>query len=632
MKHIAALLLFLFASVSYVPAQTLESVPTRPADGALQEDDERLDQEKTSDQLIAEADLLLDDERLLDARTKLLRALKKDPKNYKAHLLLSGYYLVHVGHFRLALRYSLEAERLFLEQHGQPPFREPKLAMEHGQILYLLSQARLNLDDYPGALAMLDKFSAYGYQAPWYPGTRAWILMKLGRIEEAIRVARAGILAGAEPGRTLNMLGILLSMHGDREESLQIFREAVAWELSQGSLGQPATPLNNAGEVYKELFLDEKAESNWLRATSMPDGCEHVLPSLNVSLMYFDQMNLDGAKKAMDNFESCVAQFPLRNGEEHKALVAFARGRISLLAGKSSEAIEEFGQANKDRQWFGKIGTSEEDLVAAIFQSLAFAHKAEATRLSFTISDSWFSWITLQQEEIFHRVASWWYGRKTRRVLAEDLNTFEDISIRNTDSLLEYPTLGMITAGYSVPALNERIKKEMANDQRPVARAYYDGYLGENLVAHGYIAEGSREIEEAMKQLRPRFDDLFYAHLLTVLASSVNENSPEYQKYLAKLFTLNRAMLHQQGLRLPVRLSAQTKDNEAVTESFYKAGFLPTPNTTVPVAITVTEDGSHIRAVVTAPSSSGSSMNLTAENLPDLINRLTENFFSIDVQ
>ena len=38
-------------------------------------------------------------------------------------------------------------------------------------------------------------------------------------------------------------------------------------------------------------------------------------------------------------------------------------------------------------------------------------------------------------------------NRKARRLLAEDLDKIEDINIRHTDSLLEYPTLGDVLAG-----------------------------------------------------------------------------------------------------------------------------------------------------------------------------------------
>ena len=63
------------------------------------------DNDKTADELVRDAaGLLLSTERPLDARTKLLKAIQKDPKAYRAYYLLAGYYMVHVGHYRLALK------------------------------------------------------------------------------------------------------------------------------------------------------------------------------------------------------------------------------------------------------------------------------------------------------------------------------------------------------------------------------------------------------------------------------------------------------------------------------------------------------------------------------------------------
>jgi tetratricopeptide (TPR) repeat protein len=216
------------------------------------------DKNKTADELVREASLLLATDRPLDARTKLLKAIKRDPNQYKAYYLLSGYYLVHVGHYRLALKYIRRAQELFEKENGPPPYTSHLLQLEHGNLLYYLSQCRLNLDNYRGSLDALDEYHKYGYRAEWYPGARSWVLMKLGRVQEAIKVAREGLLSGAEGGRTLNMLGILLSMNDQPQESLEVFRQAIAYEFSQGTDGQPATPLNNAGEVYKELFDDVK--------------------------------------------------------------------------------------------------------------------------------------------------------------------------------------------------------------------------------------------------------------------------------------------------------------------------------------------------------------------------------------
>ena len=334
-KILIALLLLALAAV---PVHADVTDPFDPFDGTQFPDpDGGNDDNKSALELVTEAAQLFSDERLLDGRTKLLKALHKDPKQYRVHMMLSGYYIQHVGHFRLALRYALQAQELFFAKNGRPPYNDYVTESEHKQILYLLAQSRLNLDNYQGSFDTLEEFNSYGYYEEWYPGTRSWVLMKLGRLDEAIKVAKLGALSSLESGRALNMLGILYSMKGEREQSLAVFKKAIEYELSLGSEGEPATPLNNSGEVYKEAYQDDRAESSWLKAISLPDGCEHVLPSLNLAVLYIDQLNFKGAKRAIDSFESCVAQFPLRNGEEHRAFVQFARGRIDMHTGHRSE-------------------------------------------------------------------------------------------------------------------------------------------------------------------------------------------------------------------------------------------------------------------------------------------------------
>lgn len=514
--------------------------------------DSEADKNKSPDELIMEASFLLQDDRPLDARTKLLRALQKDPKAYRAHILLAGYYMVHVGHFQLALKYVKQAMALFEEKNGPPPYINILPQSEHEQLLYLLSQARLNLDDYEGALRALDEFTTHGYTADWYSGSRAWILMKLGRLDEAIRVARLGILAGDEPGRSLNMLGILLSMRGERTSSIQVFRDAIAYELSLGRSGQPATPLNNMGEVYKEIFDEVRAESAWLRSTSLPDGCEHVLPALNLALIYIDQLNFSGAKRAIDNFESCVAQFPLRNGEEHRALVNLARGRIALHTGHVDEATTHLTHALEHQQWFGKIGTSEEDLRAAAHISLAKALRTKNNHLALESTGSTGAWLISLKTRVTNEIRAWWLERRARQILSEDLSNLEDIYIRNTDSLIEYGSFGETLAGYPTAALERRIAAEKAVDNRPEAAYFYDAYLAENYLEQGRKKEGLALLSNVINHARPTFDNLLRVHALLLNLHYVAPTSDEYIALANQVFALSRASLRNAGFKLPV--------------------------------------------------------------------------------
>lgn len=525
---------------------------------------EKDDKNKSAEQLLLEATQLLMSEHLLDARTKLLRALKKDPKNYRTHYTLATYYLVHVGHFRLALKYIQRAKQLLAQQHGAAPYIDPALQMEHATILYYQSQIRLNLDNYAGALNSLDTYASLGYMADWYPGSRAWILMKLGRLQEAITVARAGIISGADPSRTLNMLGILLSMSGQATQALEVFKKAIGAEFALGISGQPATPLNNAGEVYKELFQDDKAESAFLRATSLPDGCEHVLPSLNLVLLYIDQLRLAPAASILNAFERCVAQFPLRNNEEHSALVHLARGRLALHTGHIDAAIDHLRQASEGTQWFGKIGTNQDDLIVATAISLAQALQRKNNILRLSLYESFIEQIRSYKQRIENSIEAWWKLRQARQILVNDLSSIEDLHIRHTDSLLEYPTLGEVLKDIASVSLSERIESELKVDSRAPAQLYYALYSAENRLGWFNGPTIRTELDRIISQSRPKNEAFLQLHALIQRLRLRNSGTTAYSKDAYAIFSKMPAALRNYGLKLPVDISRVSKDIQAL--------------------------------------------------------------------
>jgi tetratricopeptide (TPR) repeat protein len=531
------------------------------------------DRNKTAEELVREASLLLATERPLDARTKLLKAIQKDPNEYKAYYLLSGYYLVHVGHYRLALKYIRRAQELFEKENGTPPYASQLLQLEHGNLLYYLSQCRLNLDNYQGALDALDEYHRNGYRAEWYPGARSWVLMKLGRVQEAIKIARQGLLTGAESGRTLNMLGILLSMNDQPQEALEVFRQAIAYEFSQGSDGQPATPLNNAGEVYKEIFDDVKAESTFLRATSLPDGCEHVLPSLNLTLLYIEQLKTDAALSTMDAFQRCIAQFPLRNNEEHAALVNLARGRIDLHTGNVDRAIKRFETALQGTQWFGKIGTNQDDLVVAATISLAQALLRQNNLLSFHQANTWGEWLKQKETIASNSVRAWWLMRRARQMLIDDLHDIEDLTIRNTDSLLEYPTLGEVLAGLSGSALSRRIEAQRAKDSRAIAGIFYDAYLAESESSGLFSGSANEKFESVMQRGREGFDTLLKTHASLRRMLALSPNSESYRELAYRVFYTVAPELRNYGFKLPVELNLSGTDSRSMRSAIEAGPF-----------------------------------------------------------
>ena len=512
------------------------------------------DQGKTEEEILSEAFAFQAEDRLLDYRSKLLSLVRFYPKSFMGHLLLSEYYLKSIGHFRLSLRYALKAEALFQEQNGKPPYYNNFFVQSvHSGLLLILSEIKLNLDNYEGALEIIEQMEDFGYYDTNLASSKAWILMKLNRIPEAIATAKAGLTLGASPSHILNVLGILLSLNDQREESIDTFRKAIDYELSLGSGGNAATPLNNVGEVYREIFREDEAILSWDQAVRLPDGCEHILPSLNLAVVHLEGFDLDSAEDALKNFESCFAKYPLRNDEEHKAIIHMARGRIALMRGDVSQAVEDFNIALNRQQWFGKIGTSKEDLEAGIRISLAFALEATNQVLAYKNYDSTTGKLLSLIERIKNKVNAKWQLRKARILLFKHLSNFEDLYARHSDSMLDYSWLGIVLRDLNTNFTKALLQHTEAQDRRPRAKSYYQLYAAENLLRHGKNAQAQALLVPVIKNARDPHDRAIKSNALSLLATSYDADSPEYQNAVLSIFEINPAVIKLRGLRLPVR-------------------------------------------------------------------------------
>ena len=537
-------------------------------------------QGESVDSLVADSQLLFIERRPLDARAKLQRALQLAPDDYRPHFFLGVYYLTEVAHFKMADKYLSKAEELFRKEYGSEldGTLRPEAWRQNARLLQYLTEAKLNLDNYEEALRYANRF-ANTYWDDWFPGTKAWILMKLRRVDEAIQEAQSGVLRGADETRTYNILGILYSLKGNRRLALDAFKQAIKAELQAGSSNQAATPLNNSGEVYRELFQDDLAEASWLRALQLPDGCDHILPSLNLALLYIDQLRLFQAERTLADFEACFAQKSQRSDTEHRALLALARGKIALREGEPEKAEKLLKQAADREQWYGKIGTDPEDLQLSASLSLAQMYLAKIELLRDepleTLSGKK---ITNTAQAIWLRVQAWWQLRKARQIAVSELHNFEDLYIRNTDSMLEYPTLGIFFSGVSIAEVKNRIAAMREEDKRKESQRYYDLFLLEREVASGASKNTVAKLEEVYKAL-DLSENLLRAQALSLLIRSYEQQrgffsaSPALETRIREtkeeLFNLLPSYLRFIGSNLPTSISIRaTSGAESVANNY----------------------------------------------------------------
>ena len=577
----------------------------------------------SAQELTASALRLMREEQPISARTRLLAAIEKDPNYYPAFDLLAEYYLDFVGHFKMAMKYLKQGEELFIKQKGRPPYSDDYSAMEHSRHLLALSQIRLNLDNYQGALDALTEFERDNYYNPHYYSSKAWILMKLGRVQEAIESARVGVLTTAGGG-ALNMLGILLSISNQPEASLRVFDQAIAVEGDE----RASTPLNNAGEVYRERFKDIKAEQYWIKAKSLPNGCEHVLPSLNLAILLLEHLRIGPAKDSLDTFEDCVKQYTVRNDEEHRSLLALARGRIALNNGEINSSIEFLDQTLARGQWFGKIGTNVNDLQIGALISYTDALEAKSNQISWNAAESLLSYPVAAVEELNLTIKRWWYQRKAR-FLFQSMKNMEDIYIRHSDSVIDYPNLGSLLATFPPESLHEKLEEIKAIDDRKEADIYYDSYYGEALIAHGDVSKGVALIDSSIEMIsrlhREQEERALLMHLYLLKAKyGIDETAPPSVRAALVAFGLLPSGLRNAGVRLPVTAGKSAQEQQ---ELFHKVGFIIIPSGS-PHHINLESKGDEFMVSFTSNSPGVKTVELKGTSLTELANKLSATVFN----
>lgn len=645
-KNINSILLFLTLCIPHT-SHAIPGIDTETSDTATSIETES-SPKKSPETLLREGVLLYQTGRGIDARAKFEELLAVTPNDYQPYYHLGQYYLIDVGHFKLAYRYLKRARELFEDRYTimGPEFVENiKLQNEYSILLYLVAESALNLDFYEESLQILNEYAEL-YQSPWFPGQKAWILMKLKRVDEAIEVAKQGLLQGADPKRTWNILGILLSISGQRELSIEAFARAVDYEFTTRGSSQAATPLNNSGEVYRELFQDQYAESAWRTAIRLPDGCEHILPSINLSILYTDQLRIYQAMQTLADFEACFAQKPERKDTEHRTILALARGKLQIFLNNPKEAIRLISQAASDQQWFGKIGTNENDVKFAAWAALSQANVLEAERLLDTATESIAESLKNRALSWQHRIQAWWLNRTAKLFAVNELHDFEDLPIRHTDTMITYPLLGSLLADFDTASLKRRLERLIETDRRKEAIPYYKHYLARNYFKNGKSEEALSIAIQIQQKLLPH-ELLIKAENIALMIKAEAESffwwkkKEYYQKEAAlieELFLISPVHLRLYNIPLPIHLeiedSLSKSERKNINKFLLQRRFILSESENPEFKITVSKGSSkdsgesmHIQLYHLSRNRKITSIDIK-KDIPEGINKFIQEVFS----
>jgi hypothetical protein len=184
--------------------------------------------------------------------------------------------------------------------------------------------------------------------------------------------------------------------------------------------------------------------------------------------------------------------------------------------------------------------------------SLAQALKASNARNRFLLHDGFVASLKATKQRAQNGSRAAWLFRRARQVLTENLKGIEDIFVRNTDSVLDYPRFGIALEGIPLSLIEKRITMERERDPRSRAIPYYRMYHADVLIGHGKRKRAIPLIDQVLRDARTPADNALKLHARLRKLELTKAHSEAYQKLTTRIYAMAPAALRNAGFRLPV--------------------------------------------------------------------------------
>jgi hypothetical protein len=221
-------------------------------------------------------------------------------------------------------------------------------------------------------------------------------------------------------------------------------------------------------------------------------------------------------------------------------------------------------------------------------------------------------------------------------MLIGELKDIEDLQIRNTDSLLEYPTLGETLRGLSSRALSTRLKRESTLDNRAAAKLFYKLYGAEGRIGFWTSSETLSDLEEVISHARPRYDELLKTHAILLRLNRISTESRRYREFAYTVFMTAPALLRNYGFKLPIRID-QIGISRYISKKLLNGPFIEARSDvgsndgqicTVSGTEGIKDGESEYRLTLACPNIRGREATISANSVETAVNKLADAAFT----
>jgi tetratricopeptide (TPR) repeat protein len=515
-------------------------------------------------------------QKFIEAREVATSLVRDRPDSYVGHFVLGLVQHYGESNFPKALYHLKKALALYERRHGSPPSPDAPWRW-HARLLRELAEVHGALESYRERLSFIERHNRT--YDPDLIAEQAWPLMKLGRYDEARRLAREG-LADGDPRQTnigLNALCAIEFEAGRDGESYEACKRALEHARRRGRVN--AVDLTNFAEASRSLFKLAEAERVLLEATRA-DATWYGNPWMELAALYTRQGRLAEAVSALRKIPGYIAQRPPHvrdadRNERRRTMAAFL-----LVADRPEDALRITSEAlvTPDRRSHNSRDPAQDRALVALLDRRARLVVAEK-RLEEAVAEPWYDRWWAFAEASWVCFEAWLSGKQAARLLTAEERLVGTFRIGTAESAIMPPWMAgdlvhVAGPGVARGALDEARQR----DQRPGASAYYDAFEAEAALDQGNAERAVSLGTRALSSLGPA-EALLTARTRAVVAEArwqrgqLAEARAQYNRALST----DPGVFRRLGLALPVVIRGGSGElGEAVVDALERSPRLAT--------------------------------------------------------
>ena len=492
------------------------------------------------------------------ARELAQQLLREDPNSIEGHTLLGSVLYEIEGDLARARHELLKAKRLFEARYGKTA-DNGDAQLWHALALDLLDQIASEMGSEREALAYQREWDAlYDRSRPRWS---AWLLMRLGRLDDAKALAEHELASATTVGQRDQARTALCAVQAERLDRAGSYQACLgAAEASEAEGGEDAVMWWNAAEAASmDLRLDE-IERLLLKSTEY-GAQDYMNPWSDLVRLYTSQGRFAEAAaslKEMVAWREGQAGFARAQSWAHSDLAAatflLAAGRASdaeHIVARAALAPDRHGASNEDPEQ--RIGAT------ALLEAAVLRARAEEEREAASWEIWWRAlprWLNAQWLDL----RAWLAQRRALSALSNERYLVNTVRPYMADQLTLYLTEWLqsdLVRALGPGLASAALAQARAVETHPLASGYFAALETEIAAAQGDEAETGEWARRALIEL-PQSEVLLRARVAALHGDAARREGDLARSVAAYDLVLQRdpGAIRRLGLALPAVIAA----------------------------------------------------------------------------